>query len=65
VKNNKNCSPLSTADKESRLEVVQVLLKHNANMDSVNNNGMTPLNTAAKGGNVDVFRVGDSWAYFG
>jgi ankyrin repeat protein len=45
-------SPLNLAAFQGHVDVVQELLKHNANVETTNNNGWTPLRSAAYNGHV-------------
>jgi ankyrin repeat protein len=50
-------TPLSCAAGKGHLSVVQLLLEHDAAVDSRNNRGRTPLAVAASGGHVSVVRL--------
>ena len=59
------CSPLMVAMKEQHMEVVYLLLSHDADVNTVDNAGQTPLHVAAFNGAVDgVHKLIDKGAHF-
>ena len=49
-------SPLWVAAALNRLQIIRILVAHGAEMNAVNDHGVTPLATAVERNNIDVVR---------